>query len=76
MIALEHLNLHLSHPVRSKPTWGRCCKYIFCVTLNHTVRYLSPPLPQLKQFPPQDGNSYTWDKVDLPENTSLYVLTP
>jgi len=25
----------------------------------------------LKQFPAQDGDSYTWDKVDLPPNTSF-----
>ncbi|KAI9440046.1 hypothetical protein H4582DRAFT_1571495 [Lactarius indigo] len=32
-----------------------------------------PGVDALKQFPPQDGNSYTWDKVDLPPNTSFTV---
>ncbi|KAF8269559.1 hypothetical protein EI94DRAFT_1799121 [Lactarius quietus] len=30
-----------------------------------------PGADALKQFPPQDGDSYTWDKVDLPPNTSF-----
>lgn len=32
-----------------------------------------PGADALKQFPPQDGESYTWDKVDLPPNTSFTV---
>ncbi|KAH9178268.1 hypothetical protein EDB89DRAFT_1161718 [Lactarius sanguifluus] len=32
-----------------------------------------PGVDALKQFPPQDGDNYTWDKVDLPPNTSFTV---
>ncbi|KAH9002902.1 hypothetical protein EDB86DRAFT_3073402 [Lactarius hatsudake] len=32
-----------------------------------------PGVDALKQFPPQDGDNYTWGKVDLPPNTSFSV---
>ncbi|KAH9058374.1 hypothetical protein EDB87DRAFT_1685347 [Lactarius vividus] len=33
-----------------------------------------PGVDALKQFPPQDGDNYTWGKVDLPPNTSLMAM--
>ncbi|KAI0264496.1 hypothetical protein BC834DRAFT_266879 [Gloeopeniophorella convolvens] len=33
-----------------------------------------PTAPALKQFPTQDGTSYTWPKVDLPVGTAFTVM--
>ncbi|KAN0138970.1 hypothetical protein V8E53_003358 [Lactarius tabidus] len=47
------------------PAGSKAPYYLSLVPANQ------PGADPLKEFPPQDGDSYTWEKVDLPPNTSF-----